>query len=447
MAAVTFNAIGNGNSGAGATATVTVGAAGVPAGSLILVAVDENNGGTIGGSVTDTAGNTYTRILGQASSTFGFIALFYAWNAAALSNTNTITYTKQTSGDGAAMSAAYVTGIDTTSDPHDSAMDATATGTSSTPSVVSGTPTKTGNFTIGILGEGGATFTFTEASNWFANPSGSASNGSPAAQISTGYAVNGASTLTFNPTLGASGTWAAGITGFRPAAGVEVVNLGQQTGTTATLAVTVPAGGVPAGALICVAVAERSTTIGGSMADSASNPYTQILGEVATARGYSALFYAWNAAALAAGQTITWTKQNTTDTGAMTAFYATGIVTDKDPHDSAVDAVATGATTTPSVTSGTPADTGEFIVGILGQTAVSAYTQDTAHGFGTPPVTASLSNATPAEIDGGSQINSGASAVTFAPTIGSATQWSIGITGFRAIWPAYRVPLKTYLRR
>lgn len=435
---ISFNniAVGSNNTG-NATLAVTVPAAGVPSGSLIVVGVVERNASpVIGGSVSDTAGNTYTRVAGitlGASAQDGQVDLYYAWNCSALVSGNTITYTKQTSGDGTCMSAGYITGIDTSADPLDTATKATAQGTGGTATVTSGTPGSSGEVFVGVAAEDNVG-PITAPSNWSFAFGDVSNNTSGVCYIKAWPMVNGGTgTVTFTPTGISSNRWGLVLAGFRPASGISVVPIStatQQTGS-GTITATVPAGGVPAGSLICVAVDERATVGNPSCADAATNTYTRILSEVATSRGQLDLFYAWNASALTAGQTITVTKAGN-DAIAVSAFYATGIQTSSDPHDSAVDAVATGSTTTPSVTSGTPSASGDLFVALLAQTNTSTFTQDTTHGWlSPPPIEANPGGTSPAQLDGGTQINSGTGTITFAPTITSATQWAIGVTAFK----------------
>lgn len=147
---------------------------------------------------------------------------------------------------------------------------------------------------------------------------------------------------------------------------ISVTNIGTATGSSGgSLAVTVPAGGVPAGALIVVVVSEGASTVGGSVADTAGNTYTAVTGvfnNAASASGYGRMYYALNATALAQNNTITFTRQTSGSNAAMSAMYATGIQT-ASALDTAVTNTATGSSTTPSVTSGTLLSAGAFSSG------------------------------------------------------------------------------------
>jgi hypothetical protein len=152
--------IGTGT-GAGATITVTVPAGGVPAGSLIFVAATDL-ATTAGGSVVDTAGNTYTLISSVArngAGANGFVRTYYAKNSTALASGNSITLTKVDGTARGAMTALYATGMNTSA-PLDLAV--TATGSSAAPSVASGAPAVAGELFIGVVNH----------DEWVGHPSG-----------------------------------------------------------------------------------------------------------------------------------------------------------------------------------------------------------------------------------------------------------------------------------
>lgn len=226
---------------------------------------------------------------------------------------------------------------------------------------------------------------------------------------------------------------------------ISVTTLGtvaDSTGTGATLALAVPGGGCPAGALIFVGVAEGNAATfaaGCTIVDDAGNTYTSIAG--ATCSGVSdfgQIFYAKNVAALTAAQNITVTKQNSGDRLWISALYATGVDTVA-PLDTAVTTTATpGSTTTPSVTSGTPVQSGELFVGFIAQQQnTQLFAQDTVNGWAAPPdmigFTAVNLGSAFACIAGGNQVNAGTGTKTFAPVtapVGART--AIFIAGFKA---------------
>src|SRR5229473_52113 len=97
---------------------------------------------------------------------------------------------------------------------------------------------------------------------------------------------------------------------------ISVTNIGTNSGklvaNNGTVAVTVPVGGVPTGALIVFAFAMAPGSR--SVADTASNTYTGSSGTTFTnintsLIGGTGYYYAWNCTALVSGNTITLTNQ------------------------------------------------------------------------------------------------------------------------------------------
>ena len=235
-------------------------------------------------------------------------------------------------------------------------------------------------------------------------------------------------------------------------AGITATNIGTNSvfGDAATLSVTVPAGGVPAGALIVVGVDEYGTgiSIGGSVADTHNTPYTCLAGQnnwTGITWGFSNICYFWNATALTSGNTITFTLSAGTGRRAvMTAFYATGIMTSGNPLDAAVSVGTTGiSSANPLVTlqSGTPGQSGELFVSMVGSSPGSGgaaggwFGQDTTDGWAAPFTSIYDGGSSAyAEVDGGSQVNAGTGKINWKPgNPGSATNitYSAWVIGFK----------------
>jgi hypothetical protein len=117
---ITVVDIGTGNSVSGATTSVTVPTGGVPSGSFICIGVNEDST-TASGSVADSkSANSFLKKVSAANNnnnTYGWAAVYIAWNSNPLVAGDTIIYTKGSSGRGTAVSAFYATGIKTSSDP------------------------------------------------------------------------------------------------------------------------------------------------------------------------------------------------------------------------------------------------------------------------------------------------------------------------------------------
>lgn len=196
----------------------------------------------------------------------------------------------------------------------------------------------------------------------------------------------------------------------------SVNNIGTGGSTSgASFTITVPAGGIPAGALIAVAVSDRATAYGTqAVTDSAGNTYTRGVSAIGS-NVIGAWYYAYNVSALSAGQTITVTKSGS-DNCAASAVYVTGMASG-DPMDSAGSASAFLASSgQPSVTSGTPSTADCLLLAmdaVPGATAT--YTADS--NWATPPNSTTTSAlGAGRRVDGGYQVLSGTPTKTFAPT-------------------------------
>lgn len=219
--------IGTNTNTTGATIAVTVGAAGVPAGSLIVVGVTEKSTTGVNGTLADTATNTWnTSQSGNLAATAadGRGMVFFAFNSKALSNGNTITYTKNTSGSVCAISACYFgPDVIVVANPEDTAARASATGTTGTITVTSGAPAHPNGLFVGVLCDSGSTTaggnaTFTQAASpWATPPNEANSGGSGNARVNGGWLLgSGTTTQTYNPSLSSTAQqWALFITAFQ----------------------------------------------------------------------------------------------------------------------------------------------------------------------------------------------------------------------------------------
>lgn len=214
---------------------------------------------------------------------------------------------------------------------------------------------------------------------------------------------------------------------------ISVTNIGTNSNSAgATVAITVPVGGVPSGALICFAVDENSGAAGGSVADTSGNTYNLVstvgLNNDIASNGFGRFYYVQNATALSSGNSITWTKQVSGNQASVSAFYATGVAT-ASALDASVTATAFGSSTTPTVTSGTPGQAGELFVGALWSKAGGTFTQDSGNSWAIPFNQGGATAAT--QVNGGNQVNAGSGTKTFAPTLSSSVPWSTGVWGFK----------------
>ena len=211
---MTISATSSGSGGNGSNTTVVLSGVTVPAGAIIVVAVTEASGDALLGSVSDSAGNSYSLITSAdaGGSSFYESGIFYSTTGNALSG-GSLTYTKHNGVANTAISAVYVTGAKASS-PLDTAVTQRATGSSSAPSVTSGTPTSQGELFIATVGWPNATLTQDSGHGWASPPA----QGSSTANVAGGNQINStAAALTFSPALGSAQSWAAFVIGFKPA--------------------------------------------------------------------------------------------------------------------------------------------------------------------------------------------------------------------------------------
>jgi len=209
--AITLVDLGGNNSTAGPTVTVGVT---VPAGDLVYVTVFEKSASNITGSVTDPVNGTYNFYKGvspNGSAAEGFMTSFYIWNAKALSVQN-ITYTKGTSGVFTQVNVLRASGIGTGNDPLDLNAGGTASGSSATPSITSGTFARTGELIINYLGwsaVGGDFFTQDSTNAAYASPPPVANNSGSAEANAGGFLVRTSlAPILYAPVLNNSRPWA-----------------------------------------------------------------------------------------------------------------------------------------------------------------------------------------------------------------------------------------------
>jgi hypothetical protein len=208
------------------------GLADIPTGALIVVAVLESGSPAPGASaLSDNQNSTYAQITTRALNNVaanGSLALYYFWNnthSVLLTGTDSITYTKNASAHGAAMSVFYVTGQLSGSDPLDSGTTNTASGSSTSPSVTaSAAPAVPSSlFVAGMAADNNSAFTQDTTNGTWVAPFTRLTI-STSAQLAGGNQV-GSSALKYNPAIGTSTPWAEIITAFKPAAVTPVFGL------------------------------------------------------------------------------------------------------------------------------------------------------------------------------------------------------------------------------
>jgi hypothetical protein len=214
--------IGTASDGPGAA--VTISGVTVSAGSLIVVWAFEKSTNSANGTITDSVGNIYNPVAQNSPNSniaLGAAEFFYAWNSIAINN-GTITYTKNTSGVGAEISAFSATGIRSASNPLDSVFTGANTGLSASPTISSPSPPALSNSLIvgGVAWVWVAGDMFTQDSTngpWSAPPN-ALLGGVPNAAIVGGKFIESVPAFTtYAPTLNNSRAWTASIIAFKPA--------------------------------------------------------------------------------------------------------------------------------------------------------------------------------------------------------------------------------------
>ena len=233
----------------------------------------------------------------------------------------------------------------------------------------------------------------------------------------------------------ATGVAATGVAGGTPSSPFTVVTLGAQAvngGSAGTI--TIPAGGVPTGAVIVIVIANNTIdppTAVDTHSNSYNSTYDQNIGGVPV--GHVSILYAYGVTALTSGNTITVTASSFN--WCLSAFYITGALTTSDPQDASAFAVSTGGgvvTATPSVTMAAASPNalvvGLYAAGAGGSMAGDTWTQDTADGFAAPP-TRILASTNQFVIAGGTVFSS--AKLTYAPTNSVARNCTVIVMAFK----------------
>src|SRR6266404_1104646 len=208
----TVTNIGSAN-GVGAQ-SVTVPTAGVPAGAHIIVIGCDNGTGSLGnsnGTATDSAGNTYSSIATIPVGTGVELSFLRSRSGngggLALVSGNTVTYTPGTGGTVCSVSVFWVSGLAATGS--DNAALGTNSGTSSSPTVTSGSPTGRGEFFIAAVAGSTLITTYNQDNSW-SSPPGIISTAAPV--LGGGNQINaGSGALTYAPTFDTSDNWVAAV--------------------------------------------------------------------------------------------------------------------------------------------------------------------------------------------------------------------------------------------
>lgn len=205
---------------------------------------------------------------------------------------------------------------------------------------------------------------------------------------------------------------------------IEVTNIGTGSANATTATITVPAGGVPEGALIFIGVCSEYSVGLSSISDSASNTYTRATKSTNLYLPLAEGWYCKNCKALAQSDTIV-SHMATAVRQRITGMYAINVDTDS-PLDVAVN--ARGSSSTPSLASGALAENNELVIGVVGTTSSRTMTQDA--DFTAPP--AEENSIGTYSVYGGSRImEEDTSSQTYNPTMNNSQNWAEVVVSFK----------------
>lgn len=198
--------IGYANVVNGSTTVVTV-ANSVPANALIVVASSETSV-AVSGTVTDSNGNSYSSGAQPFGGATGFTKLSFATANAVLNKGVTITFTLGQASKNAVVAAYYARGFSTTD------TSGGISGTSTTPSVMTGTPSQANELFVAAIGGPTTIASFTQDATWSPLPK---EVSLIAPYLAVAAVINPqAIALTYTPVLGTSVRWGIGVFSFTP---------------------------------------------------------------------------------------------------------------------------------------------------------------------------------------------------------------------------------------
>lgn len=210
--------IGTNSSDSGASSTVSVGST-LAVGSIVVILCGEYTSTATPGTVADSQGNSYSLISSgnpNNNTGYGIFSVYYAVLSKALvGGTDTITYTKHTSGNDAMTTAWVMTGAGIL----DTGVTASTYGSSSSPSVTGGAPVGTNDYILGLLGMAGSvsdSFTQDSTHAAYSTPPNRSNDAGSGLWLAGGGVLNtGSGALTYAPTT-TSRPWIAFMIGFKP---------------------------------------------------------------------------------------------------------------------------------------------------------------------------------------------------------------------------------------
>lgn len=181
----------------------------------------------------------------------------------------------------------------------------------------------------------------------------------------------------------------------------------------------------PSNSQLFVAIYGTSSQTSYTVTDSGSNAYTKVTNGTVGATATLAIYHTTSSSATSFSGSI-----NISDGSGSSFFQCTvGYITGGLGLDIAVNTTYNNAAATSgSLVSGTPATAGDMVVAFLGigSTGSGTFNQDTGNGW------TSTFPTTSANTQGGTKLNAGSSAVTYAPSWTNLRAWAIVILTYKA---------------
>ena len=213
-----------------------------------------------------------------------------------------------------------------------------------------------------------------------------------------------------------------------PALAITSIGTASAAAASGTFSITVPAGGVPAGAAIIVCIHVGFGTR--SVADTAGNTYTEesSASAITPLSTIGSVFTKYNCAALVSGNTITVTK-DTGNAGAASAFYITGGITGVLTETVFANVDQNNATST-NISANIGSSTAKVWLGIVASDAPTADTFTQPGGWATPPVRISSNTGSPVVCIAGSTQIAGGSTKTYNPSWSASRNYGSCLVAF-----------------
>lgn len=214
---------------------------------------------------------------------------------------------------------------------------------------------------------------------------------------------------------------------------LSVTSIGSNSGKSVASVVITLGANIPANCCIFVAMSTAGSSVTTNIADSFGQTHWVGGNGLATANGSVLLDWCWNASAMNSGNTITVTPSAGGNfTCSVYAWYVTGISIAANPVDASQTTSGNG--TAPSMTTGTLVQAAEYVVGAIAVAGPSSetFTNDSNYNV-LPSYRVGTTGGSDTTINVGMKTVMSTSAVTFAPTLGTAENYAGYMATFKVV--------------